>query len=204
MSVGTRQSSNYEAGFEVYKIWKPLFVHFTEKGYHLFENGRLKHTTYEAFMGRKDQALFEIIGGKVGSKTLLGQIMVANFAVGNNTMIWEWDNDVLKNYNNMVDRKAKLTYNTQKLVEKHGSALLNPEPFHNPLYGLLLSGDVSPETGALAFRALGLYPKWVEASLPAALFEVVHRVHKYIPFVRYDELKLKNLFRGVVGEKETR
>jgi len=75
-------------GFKAYKYYMSVKLHFTKDNYNVFETRGNVKGTEQAFLARNDRFIFERIARKYDTDRNVIQFFVANFAYGNNSVVY--------------------------------------------------------------------------------------------------------------------
>ena len=203
-------------GFEFYRIYHPLHLHFTS-GYNCIKyNKRLKTTSKEHFEKRKDKHIFESWSRSFFSEEKCGQFIIANFI--NNSEDWLYLNkqDAGEIYLQWKQRRNNPTLQLkndldalQKIMEEKNvesfKQLLQKTPKGNkpPLLQLMLVGSISKESTLYLDGAfdnfVSLWQSWYELDpyVNSSLFKLV----KYKPFIKeVDRSIIMDTFKEAVKE----
>jgi len=188
-------------------------LHFTNDEFNVFENrGRVKGTR-DTFNARNDRFIFEKLANKYPTDKDIIQFFVANFAYKSDTAIYEGkeaeDNLVL-----WTKRKQSIT---QVFIDDLASIITHIETnndktpiffFDRGEYPLLLKmylgGKITIETLKIIDDCHPFVETW--ANHPIAKFmhgDDFLRIKKLTGFVKYDKIKLHNIFRAFLEEVTT-
>lgn len=185
-------------------------LHFTNDEFNVFENrGRVKGTR-DTFNARNDKYIFEKLANKYSTDKEIIQFFVANFAYNADTAIYEGkeaeDNLVIWN-----KRKQSIT---QVFIDDLATIITHIETnkdesplffFDRTGYPLLLKlylgGKITIETLRIIDDLHPMVETW--SNHPTAKF--IHsndflRIKKLTGFVKYDKIKLHNIFRHFLEE----
>jgi len=188
-------------------------LHFTNDEFNVFENrGRVKGTR-DTFNARNDRFIFEKLANRYPTDKDIIQFFVANFAYKSDTAIYEGkeaeDNLVL-----WTKRKQSIT---QVFIDDLASIITHIETnndktpiffFDRGEYPLLLKmylgGKITIETLKIIDDCHPFVETW--ANHPIAKFmhgDDFLRIKKLTGFVKYDKIKLHNIFRAFLEEVTT-
>ena len=200
-------------GFKAYRYYMAIKLHFTNDEFNVFENrGRVKGTR-ETFNARNDRFIFEKLANKYPTDKDIIQFFVANFAYKSDTAIYEGkeaeDNLVL-----WTKRKQSIT---QVFIDDLATIITHIETnndktpiffFDRGEYPLLLKmylgGKITIETLKIIDDCHPFVETW--ANHPIAKFmhgDDFLRIKKLTGFVKYDKIKLHNIFRAFLEEVTT-
>ena len=196
MSSGQHRACSDETpGFEAYKIWKPLHVHFTDARYNIFESkARIKGLSVESFLARPDRQCFEALAQRVDSRTAIGRLLLASYVVGRTDVIWNFTPEVHNIVQQFIARRKSLTYQLQQAIGQMEPNWLSDDPYSNGLFNLTVSQQVYPEVTVVLDRKLNVIDNWVCQLKGTSLETIVQRLAKYRGFVQYDESRLQKLY----------
>lgn len=121
-------------GYQAYRYFMAIRLHFTTDKYDVFEkNGRVTGKR-ETFEKRNDRGLFEKLANKFTKDKDLIQYLVANFAYGNNGVIYSTDSD--EYYDVWIKRKESMrrVFELDLItIQRH---LENNKKIYNDLYSI--------------------------------------------------------------------
>lgn len=178
-------------GFQAYKYFLATKLHFTTDKYDVFDkNGRVM-ASREAFDSRRDRGLFERLASKFKTERDLVQYLVANFAYGNNNVIYSSDSDEF--YEKWMARKQSMTrlfeidiLSIGRWLEKEQKPfeyLFNTEDCSPPLLNMYLSKAITIETMSIINDIDPYLDRWEPLiMLWKDEFRVIRKVRKFIKY----------------------
>jgi hypothetical protein len=183
--------------FEAYKKYLAIKSHFTRRDYDYFKyNGKVK-ATFPTFEKRKDRYFFF----KLAKQKNVEQFLVASFIeLGENV----WVGDLLESmatsnaYVSWLKRQEALTYtfknDLDKLDEDFNSNLKVVDGQHPNLLKLLLQREICIETVVILNDLANFTDYWGENICDTVVWpDICNKIHKYLPFIKYDKEKYRNL-----------
>ena len=196
------------SGYEFYKIYQSLHLHFTTESYDVLKYGGRTRTTFEAFKNRRDAIRFDSFANKLFNKTKAGQYCIANLSSGNDRFMYESYEDGYEVYLKWKKVKESITrefendvkYLTRLAVSRGTIDLFDKTKSGNlpPILQVALGGDIHPETVLILNKEHKEFlSRWeVFVKDDPYLSKLILRWKKYQPFVSYDPDKIKPLLEG--------
>lgn len=195
-------------GFSAYKYYMATKLHFTTDKYDVFEsNGHVKGTR-DVFNARNDRYIFEKLARKFDKAFDLIQFYVANFAYGNDAVIY-CNDDAAQNLITWQKRKQSLTETFRNDVHKivlhleknklAPSDLFRFEQNDFPeLLKLYLGGHVCIETMVILDEYEAYLADW-KRNANLLWEEEYRRIVKSKRFVKFDAEKLRLIHQELYG-----
>ena len=198
-------------GFKAYRYYLAIKLHFTTDKFNVFENRGNVRGTREAFNARNDRYIFEKLARKFNSDRDIIQFFVANFAYGNETAIYagqeaddnlaEWTKRKQSITKIFVDDLASLL--TYVEINKLPTTSIfdfnfNEYPAALKLY---LGGQISIETLVIINELDHVVEHWLDNPTVQHIWgSDFLRIKKLTGFVKYDKIKLGQIFKHFVEE----
>jgi hypothetical protein len=191
-------------GWEVFKIYEPIKLHFTTKYDVLKYNGKSKNITHDRYIQRNDKALFERISGKI-NKSEVGHFCIANFIYDSDD--WLYKDTMFDVYTKWKSVRESLTQNfttdLKKLSEfkaklgSWGSYINKTSSGRNsPLLQMYLHRFIKPESMIILDRITPFLDGWKDQYDHDPLAEnEVFRLTKYRPFSKINLESTSILFQ---------
>jgi hypothetical protein len=190
-------------GFDVFKIWLAVKLHFTTKTYDYFTYGGKVNCKLETFTKRNDRYFFHKLSKKYSAEEAL-DFFVANFIHSDKAWIGNLaKQDGTDNYLYHRKYKDSFSYNFRSECRIIGDSLVrNNITFddlflvdrgqHPPFFKLLSSKKVSYQTFVVFEQMLGFVKRW-DKEIKEMVVWPIHskRIKKYIPFVSYNRTQMK-------------
>jgi hypothetical protein len=209
------------SGYEFFKIYKSLHLHFTSENYDVFKyNGKSKSINSKSFTERKDSQLFELWSKHFYSTKSIGQFCLANFVYNEPTWIYQTHKQAEEIYIKWKSRRdSQLHYfnhdlnvlsqimEAKKVKSVWDFFAKTPSGNKPPLLQLSLTGSVSKEF--ICFIDYWCYPfrlKWEQQyEIDPLISDHLFLIKKYAPFIvnTIDSVQIKKLFTEVVKNHET-
>jgi hypothetical protein len=186
-------------GYKVWKLYMAVKLHFTTNAYNVFNNRGHVKGARDTFYSRNDRFIFEKLARKFPTERDVIQYFVANFAYGNNEVVYEpgegernlitWNkrkesiSQVFENDLHAIClhlEKEELSEN--HLYEKSGSDF--PE-----LFKLYLGGYITIESMVILDNYVN-YIARIPSQLNLLLGEECRKIVKCKGFVKYDTERL--------------
>jgi hypothetical protein len=195
-------------GFRAYRYYIATKLHFTTDKFNVFENPNVKGSR-DAFSSRNDRYIFEKLARKFPKDFDLIQYYVANFAYGNDAVIYSGSES---DTNYLVWQKRKQSFS--RVIEndlfsiilhlekerKHPSTIFkfNDENFPE-LFKLYLGKHVTIETMVVLNDFLPYLSSWKD-NANLLWEEECRRIEKCKGFVKYEHRKMLSLMENFTTE----
>jgi T4 gene Gp59 loader of gp41 DNA helicase/T4 gene Gp59 loader of gp41 DNA helicase C-term len=187
------------SGFEVYKLYLALKLHFTTDTYNYFTFNGKSRASLQSFEKRKDRYFFKKLATKFDNEELI-QYFVSHFVANENT--WIGNISVITDSKVFSDWKRKIQ-SMRHIFEQDVDTLLKENKFENvfkvvsthpPLITKYLSSSVTLET-LVILNQLVRYVKDFDKTITEPLVwpELKRKVVKYEPFLSIDKPKYKKI-----------
>jgi hypothetical protein len=188
-------------GFKAYKYYIAIKLHFTKDSFDVFKNRGSVKGTREAFNARNDRYIFEKLARKYPVDKDLIQFYVANFAYGNDGMVYsieeaesyllEWNKRKQSITKIFADDLNKILMDAYKRKIKETSIInftLNQYP---SILNLYLGKQIGIETLRILDDVANLIEPWKQNTSMTLLWEnEIRKVEKSKGFVKYDKEKI--------------
>jgi hypothetical protein len=195
-------------GYQAYRYFMAIKLHFTTDKYDVFEkNGRVtgKRTTFDS---RNDRGLFEKLANKFSKDKDLIQYFAANFAYGNNGVIYSTDSDDY--YDVWIKRKQSMgrifeidMLTIQRHLEnnkKQYDALYSIDDHAPELLSLYLGKKIALESMVILNDLENYLDKWEPLiMLWNDEFRLIRKVKK---FVKYNPDVVKSIYNRYKEEMQ--
>lgn len=192
-------------GFKAYRYYLAIKLHFTTDKFNVFENRGNVRGTREAFNARNDRYIFEKLASKRPDDKEIIQFFVSNFAYGKDTAIYAGQ-EAEDNYQIWQKRKQSITkifiddlsallhtIDVNKL--KHTAIFEFTENEYPVALKMFLGGKITIETLRIIDDFTGVIEKWKNHPTVRYIWDdEIRRVIKLTGFVKYDKIKLSEIF----------
>jgi hypothetical protein len=196
-------SDDTMSAFECYKEYLALKNHFTKPSYNYFKyNGKIK-VDFSSFDKRKDKLFFQ----KLAKHPDVHNFLIANLS--DNSKLWirelAYSEHAEKTYRDWAKKQQSLTYvfkqNLNKLNLDFNSNFLCKNNEHPILLKLYLGDEISLETLCILLELSGAKTHW-DSKMQYDLVwdDLKTKLEKYIPFIKYDKDKIKNIVLDFFAE----
>ena len=199
-------------GFDVFKIWLGIKLHFTTDTYDYITYGGKVNCKLDTFTKRNDRYFFHKLSKKYGPEEAV-DFFVANFLVQDKAWIGNLaKSDGADNYLSYRKRKDSFSYMFRSecgvindTMARTGitfdDLFLVDRGQHPPFFKLLLSKKNSYETFVVFEELLGFIERWDRQISEKVVWPVYSkRIKKFRPFLRYNKtsckLEVKKVFIG--------
>lgn len=200
--------------FEVFKDYMALKRHFSNSSYDYFKyGGKVRGTTPDSFIKRKDKIYFEKLAKKFNKKTDIVNFFVANFS--KNEKLWIKDLAYSENsenvYKDWLKKRQSLSYyfatDLKNLNIKNESSFnelfLIKSSEHPVLLKKYLGNEINFETFCILLKISKAMKYWNRNSSLSSDFiweELRVKVEKYTPFIEFDEEKLVKIIVDIIND----
>lgn len=198
-------------GFKAYRYYLAIKLHFTTEKFNVFENRGNVKGSREAFTARNDRYIFEKLARRYNTDRDIIQFFVANFAYGNESAIYEgqeadsnlleWNKRKQSITKNFIDDLAALLTHVE--INKLPTSSIfdfnfNEYPAALKLY---LGGKISIETLVIINELDHVVEHWLDNPTVQHIWaNELLRIKKLTGFVKYDKIKLGQIFKHFVEE----
>lgn len=184
-------------GFRTYQYYRSICLHFTNEKYNIFEHKGENRNTFESYIKRNDNKIFEYAGSLFNDDIQAIQFIAANVAYNCTNFIYKLTDESVDNYLLFLKRKESITNTFNEDLSKIELELekgeINPFSFESnkiPLvYKLYMDKKISIETMYLLNRINGFleieHAKYKKEFL---------KIKKMVGFCRCDESKIISVF----------
>lgn len=188
--------------FECYVIYIGLKQHFTNPGYNYFKYHGKITTSYESFETRNDYYYFK----RLSEHRYPGNLILANIIEIRPTQPVPWIGQIVsedgdKKYRSWEKRRQSLTHiikdKSLDKLDKDFDKNIRIVNYQLPLMlKLQLQKKIVPELAPIACKLLPSIVQYWNSKIGnnPILDAMVHRTIKYMPFVEFDEDKIKSVF----------
>ena len=189
-------------GFEVYKLYLALKLHFTSETYDYFQYGGSAKASQKSFDQRKDKFFFVKLSRKFKSLELR-DFFVANMIAEDKVYPATLVREGARNYSEWIKRKESLSYRFREDVstlydmEENFEALFNVTSVHPPLVKAHLGARISIETLTIFNKIFQFIPQFDKQIKEEIVWKPLrNKVVKYDPFLTVDLGKYKSIIKS--------
>ena len=196
-------------GFDVYKVYLGVKLHFTSKSYDYIKYGGKVNATLDSFTKRKDRYFFHKLSTKYGQDNIL-DFFVANFLADSK----RWVGNLLENdgkdvYMDYRKRKEAFTYHfrndcvsiSNDFISRGLSfddGLCSPNGQHPRLLQLLIQKKIGYQTAVVLDYFLSFVKNWnVEIKEKFVWPEIASKVTRVKPFFHFNVTECKLIMKEV-------
>ena len=196
-------------GFDVYKVYLGVKLHFTTKTYDYIKYGGKVNATLDSFTKRKDRYFFHKLSTKYGQDNIL-DFFVANFLADSK----RWVGNLLENdgrdvYLDYRKRKEAFTYHFRNdciLVRDDFTArgisfddgLRSGDGQHPRLLRLLIQKKLAIQTAVVFDHFLSFVKNWnVEIKEKFVWPEIASKVTRVKPFINFNATECKLIMKEI-------
>jgi len=200
-------------GFDVYKIYLAVKLHFTSKNYDYYKYEGKVNCKLETFTKRNDRYFFHKLSKKYGQNEIL-DFFVANFATDDK----KWIGNLLQNdgkdvYLDFKKRKEAFTYHFRNdLVRINNDFISNNLSFndgflcsngqHPRLLRLLIQKKLSIQTAVVLDKILSFSKNWDKQINEKVVWtKISSTIARLKPFIKFNETECKMIMKDVFLNK---
>ena len=191
------------SGFETYKLYHALKLHFTSNSYDYFKYHGKSKVTMRTFETNGNKYKFSKLSRKY-SIDEMKDFLIANMIEGKGEWIGDLISDGEECYKKWQKRMQSLTYtftnDTLWLLEAYRDdkempfKVINGQ--HPDLLGLMMRGKIALETVCILDDMMNFLPTWQKKITEDIIWPIHYRlITKYKPFIQYDKEKFKNILK---------
>ena len=201
-------------GFEIYKVYLAIKLHFTSKNqsYDFHKHNGRTTARLESFTKRRDRYFFHKLSKSYNDKSAV-DYFVANFVSNTNL----WVGDIIgktgdDNYKQWSKKLEALHYYYEQDIDyilermtinkiQFDDIFTSHDGQHPPILKMVLSKKICIETFVILEDILSFANRLDKAILETVLWPKMHdRVARYKPFLKYDTPRYKITLRKKVKE----
>lgn len=194
-------------GFEAYRLYSALKLHFTSSSYDYFRYNGKTNISQDTFLKNKAKYQFYKLSRKYSLEELRN-FYVANFVYGDSNWVGQMTGPEGETaYKKWQKTNQSLSYVFKSDMEKmidEGSPeemLIVMKGQHPKLLRTVMSGEISIETVVILNNLLNFFPMWDRKISEDIIWPNWRlKCEKYTPFVTYDKVKFKNVLKDAVAE----
>ena len=191
-------------GFRAYKYYLAVKLHFTTDKYDVFETRGNVKGSREAFGARNDRFIFEKLARKFETDQQLIQYYVANFAYGNDQVVY-YNDDASTNFDLWRNRKQSITQvfvndlaTMLTNIENNaiiGNRLFNFVDGHYPVaLNLYVGGKISIETLSIIDDIHPIISSWKKSPAGMIWENELRRIAKVKRFIKCNKSKIAEVW----------
>jgi len=201
-------------GFDVYKVYLGVKLHFTSKTYDYIKYGGKVNATLDTFTKRKDRYFFHKLSTKYGQNDIL-DFFVSNFLSDSK----KWVGNLLQNdgkdvYLDYKKRKEAFTYHFRSdcvcIVDdfsirnvSFNDGFQSGDGQHPRFLRLLLQKKISYQT-AVVFEHFLSYVQNFNKEIKEKIIwpEIANKIERLKPFIRFNETECKMILKEIFVKKD--
>lgn len=191
-------------GFEAYKIWRSLHVHFTTLSYDAVKSRAWTQGIISSFERSSNIVCFEILEDRFKNEIELGQYLISNFIAFNDNAAFDISPEAQNNYKEWKKRKEARTYLFSKdindIIQYKRDLPIISENEYCKVFQCAISKRISPETVCILNKKLGFLDEWYSNLKSSVFSELVLRWLKYQSFVKFNEEKVNKIIECLPRE----
>ena len=196
-------------GYKAYRYYLAIKLHFTTEKFNVFENRGNVKGTRDSFNARNDRYIFEKLATKYDTDREIIQFFVANFAYNAATAIYEGREaeDNFLTWNKRKQSISQIFIDDLAVVlnfvetNKESSVFEFKNGEYPVLFQLYMGNKIKIETLRILDDLSPFLDKW--ASTPTIQYvwaEEMLRIKKLTGFVKYDKIRISNIFKHFTEE----
>lgn len=184
-----------------FKLWKPLYIHFTSLKYDCIESGeRIKLTEKEI---EKKSNRFYRFSKLFQNRNEAAYFLISNFIAGEFSAAFNVKEENLDIYYKWKGRRESITYLFKKefsaIIQKYKDADFDCKyPHESGLFNDYIAGEICPETMILLDKYYkNFLDKWLINESVNVFYDSILRLVKYKKFVRHNREKIEGVINSV-------
>lgn len=197
-------------GFEVYKTYLSLKLHFSKDNYNFFTFNGKSRASFKSFENRKDKYFFKKLGTKYNQHELI-EFFVSHFIKDGNLWIGNLSVNKSKTYSEWKSKLQSMSF----IFENEMKLLLEDYEFdsvfkiqngnHPILLKEHLSDRVSLESMVILNKLVKYFPYFEKnISEPVVWPEIKKKIIKYEPFLSIDTSKYRCILLNICNSSTTK
>jgi hypothetical protein len=192
-------------GWEFFKIYHALDLHFHSPRYNVFDYGGRVNVTIQAFENRNDKGRFVYWANKLIGRKKAGQFCIANFVHGDDKWLYQAFDNANGSFLKWTRIRESITKvvaddvsNIIELMQEYQKPLstlfdLTPGGNYPPIWQMYVRKVITPET-AIIINEMG--PVYFDTMMDIAkkdpfVADQLMFLTKYAPFVKYDPYRIQ-------------
>ena len=199
-------------GFDVYKMYLGMKLHFTKDQYDFFVYDGKVSAKEETYSQRNDFYFFETLARKLSREEAMEYLLASFICADNSSKVWI--GDIKRNGKQVwlewIKRNQSMSYNFNQDIDTIQDDLLSNELAFNDLFGtqnghprilkMLIKRRISLETFIILDMVLKFIPHW-DKDLKDPLWESLSfKIKKYKPFMSVPVSKYKQQLKDKFHE----
>jgi len=199
---------NETTGFEAYKLYSALKLHFTSTSYDFIKYGGKTNVSQDSFLRNKSKYSFYKLSRKYSMEELKN-FYIANFVYGDSSWVGEMTGpngeEVYKKWQKI---NQSLTYRFEtdiarilEQADKPDDLIKVPSGGHPDLLLGAMQNDICIETLIILNDIMNFFPMWDKKISEDIIWpNWKMKLEKYKPFVQYDKVKFKSILKEAISE----
>lgn len=187
-------------GFEVYKTYLALKLHFSKDNYNFFTFNGKSRASLKSFENRKDKYFFKKLGTKYNEKEIVN-FLLSHFLKDSNCWIGNISVNKSKTYSEWKNKIQSMSFVFQEEMDKLSDTEENFDTLfkvydgkHPIILKEYLAGNVSLESMVILQKSINYLPYFSQKiSDPIVWPEIKKMIIKYEPFLTLDQTKYKRI-----------
>jgi hypothetical protein len=193
---------NENSGFEVFKLYSALKLHFTSPSYDAIKYNFKTNVTQTSFLKNKAKYSYYKLSRKYSTDEIKNYL-VSNFVYGKSTWIGELNSPEGEEiYTKWKKINQSLTYHFENdidyLFDKYEpDEMLKVNAMWPKLLLETMEDNIKLETLVIMNNILNFFPMWAKKIDDDVIWPTTKlKCEKYTPFVYYDKEKFKTIIKG--------
>lgn len=191
------------SGYECYRLYVPLKLHFTTPQFNVFNTPKVRGTTPTAYEKRRDKNLFERISNKFKTPQECVRYYAANFAYGHTNFLYEpgLGSD---NYTLFLKRRQSITNifsdDLSKILSLVENNKIKITENNTELFKLYINNIITHETLVIINTLNNIVDKWNNTDLAMIYENELIRLSKSDRFIKFDKNKVSSIYDEYLAE----
>lgn len=175
------------SGYECFKLYMPLKLHFTTDNFNVFVNSRVKNTNLEYYNKRKDKKSFESISKLFANPRECVRYYVSNFVYSNDNFLYDRE-EGNRFYNEWNKTRQSLTYTFKNDMEKIYTKYKESNDVYD-IFKLFINSEIRAESLIILNKYNGIFDAWNSTEFLLVWGDNLRRLKKSVKFVKPDDGK---------------
>lgn len=191
------------SGYECFKLYVPLKLHFTTTKFNVFQTPKVRGTSPAAYDKRRDKGLFEKISTKFKTPQECVRYYAANFAYGHPNFLYE-PGLGLDNYTLFLKRRQTITNvfsdDLSKILNLVENNKIKISENNTELFKLYINNIITHETLVIINTLNNIVDKWNTTDLAMIYESELIRLTKSDRFIKFDKNKVSSIYDEYLAE----
>lgn len=196
-------------GYQAYRYYQALKLHFTKDNFDVFVNPKVK-CSYQKYEGRNDYYLFEKLARKYPTDADLIQYFVSNFAYGHKEVVYEdeeskefflqWNRRKESISKVLDDDLGKIILYAEKNKLKKSDVLDIPNDGLPLLLSMYIGQHIAIESLRIIDDYIPMIDNWRKIPTLFLWEDELRKIIKLKRFVKYDKIRVDKIMNNFIND----